>query len=67
MDGMASIEEKVEDYYKARLRSLGIKVFNKTDNVNKSIANALFESASKSGGSGMNYPDIKLLLDDNRQ
>lgn len=62
---MASIEEKVEDYYKARLRLLGIKVFNKTDSVNKSIANALSEAASKSGGSGMNYPDIKLLLDDN--
>lgn len=59
---MASIEEKVEEYFKALLDGLGIRHFGKTEEINSSITKALKEAASKSGGSGMNYPDIQLLL-----
>ena len=60
---MASIEEKVEDYYKALLDELGIRRFNKTEKINSSITKALEQAESKSGGSGMNYPDIQLFLE----
>lgn len=59
---MASIEEKVEEYFKALLDGLGIRHFGKTEEINSSITKALKKAASKSGGSGMNYPDIQLLL-----
>ncbi len=59
---MASIEEKVEEYYKALLDSLGIRHYAKTEPVNSAIADALRAADSKSGGSGSNYPDIQLLL-----
>ena len=59
---MASIEEKVEDFYKAELNRLEIKYFSKTEEINESVRNALKNAASKSGNSGNNYPDIKLLL-----
>lgn len=59
-----SIEEKVEEYYKDSLKKLGIKYYGKTQasDLNESIANALKEAPSKSGGSGNNYPDIMLML-----
>lgn len=53
---MASIEEKVEDYYKSLLDELGIRRFSKTEKINDSITNAFEQADSKSGGSGMNYP-----------
>ena len=59
---MASIEEKVEEHFKALLDSLGIRHFGKTEGINSSITKALKEAESKSGGSGMNFPDIQLLL-----
>lgn len=59
---MASIEEKVEEHYKAILDTLNIRHFGKTEGINDSITKALREFNSKSGGSGMNYPDIQLLL-----
>lgn len=62
---MASIEEKVEEHYKALLDSLGVRHYGKTEKINSVVANALRQSDSKSGGSGNNYPDIQLLLDDN--
>lgn len=62
---MASIEEKVEDYYKSLLDELGIRRFNKTEKINSSITKALEQAESKSGGSGMNYPDIQLFLENN--
>lgn len=46
---MASIEEKVEEYYKTELDSLGIKRYAKTEKVNDSIDNALKNANSKSG------------------
>lgn len=59
---MASIEEKVEEYYKALLDDLNIRHFGKTEEINSSITKALKDADSKSGGSGINYPDIQLLL-----
>ena len=60
-----SIEEQVEFYYKTKLEELGIRYYGKTENINESITNALNNSNSKSGGSGTNYPDIKLLVSAN--
>ena len=50
---MASIEEKVEEHYKAILDTLNIRHFGKTEGINDSITKALREFNSKSGGSGM--------------
>lgn len=63
---MASIEEKVEDFYKNQLQKYGIRSYGKTESMNPEIDNALKAYSSKSGGSGNNYPDIRLLLE-NRQ
>lgn len=60
---MASIEEKVEEYYKGLLDNIGVRHFAKTEKINDSIDNALKDAGSKSGGSGNNYPDIRCLLD----
>ena len=60
---MPSIEEKVEDHYKGLLKDkLGIKLYGKTEAINDSVADALAAAESKSGGSGKNYPDIQLFL-----
>ena len=59
-----SIEEKVEDIVKESLRSGKLKFFTKIESVNSEIDAALEKAPSKSGGSGKNYPDIRLLLDD---
>lgn len=59
-----SIEEKVEDIFKKQLDKYKIKYFTKTESINESIDNALKNSVSKSGGNGYNYPDIKLLIED---
>lgn len=59
---MASIEEKVEEYFKALLDDLHIRHYGKTEEINSSISKALRDADSKSGGSGANYPDIQLLL-----
>lgn len=56
---MASIEEKVEEYYKAELDNLEIRHYGKTEKVNNSISNALKNADSKSGGSGNNFPGIQ--------
>lgn len=61
---MKSVEEKVEYYYKKTLEKLNIRVYNKTDNVRDDIDRALTQAVSKSGGSGNNYPDMKLILVD---
>lgn len=62
---MGSIEDKVEGHFKVLLDSFNIRYFGKTEEINSSIAKALKEADSKSGGSGMNYPDIQLLLQNN--
>lgn len=58
-----SIEEQIEGYYKEKLKDLGIRFYAKNEPINTQISTALANSVSKSGGSGMNYPDIKLLLE----
>lgn len=60
---MASIEEKVEEYYKNKLDNLGIRHYGKTEKINKSIDDALKNADSKSGNKGNNYPDIRLFLE----
>lgn len=62
---MASVEEKVEEKYKRILNSLDVRHYGKTEEINPSITAALRQADSKSGGSGKNYPDIQLLLDNN--
>ena len=62
---MASIEEKVEEQYKKELDKLGVRHYGKTEKINDTITNALKAAVSKSGGSGNNYPDIQLLLENN--
>lgn len=59
---MASIEEKVEEQYKSILDILGVRHYGKTEKINPNIANALKNADSKSGGSGNNYPDIQLIV-----
>ena len=56
-----SIEEQVEDLAKKQL--VGVKYYTKTETINPEIEAALKVAPSKSGGSGSNYPDIKLLLE----
>lgn len=60
---MASIEEQIEGHYKGLLQALGVRYYGKTEQINSKISEALTNSLSKSGGSGKNYPDIKLLLE----
>ena len=60
---MASIEEKVEEYFKTIMDDLGIRHYGKTEAINDAITTALKEADSKSGGKGTNFPDIKLLLE----
>lgn len=62
---MASIEEKVEEYYKSVLDTLGIRHYGKTEKINDDIDKALKGAVSKSGGTGNNYPDIRIFLDNN--
>ena len=60
-----SIEEKVEEHYKKILDNLGIRHYGKTEKINSAIDNALKKSNSKSGGTGNNFPDIRLMLENN--
>lgn len=60
---MGSIEEKVEEHYKSMLDSLGIRHYGKTEKINQQIDSALQKAKSKSGNDGNNYPDIRLLIE----
>ena len=59
---MASMREKVEEYYKAQLDDLKIRHYGKAESVNRTIDDTLKKADSKSGNIGNNFPDIKLLL-----
>ncbi|MCR2104626.1 N-6 DNA methylase, partial [Campylobacter upsaliensis] len=59
---MVSIEERIEDRTKQQLKEFGISYYTKTESINSDIDSALAKYPSKSGGSGKNYPDIKLFL-----
>lgn len=56
-----SIEEQIEDWGKQQLREM--KYYTKTESINPEIETALKTAPSKSGGSGTNYPDIKLFIE----
>ena len=56
-----SIEEFVEDLCKMQLSD--VKYYTKTDMINEEIEKALKEYPSKRGGTGSNYPDIKLFIE----
>lgn len=56
-----SIEERVEDIAKEQLK--GLKLYTKTDDINPQIKEALDKYPSKTGGSGINRPDIRLLVE----
>lgn len=58
-----SAEEKVEDFFKKQLDSYQVKYYTKTESINDDIDEALKNAPSKSGGSGTNYPDIKVLIE----
>ena len=64
---MASIEEKVEEYYKKKLDGLGVRHYGKTEKINHAIQDALEKATSKSGGTGTNYPDIMLFLENSNK
>ena len=57
-----SIEELVEDNAKRQLEQYHVKAFGKNQSVNSEIDNALKKAPSKKGGTGSNYPDIKVLI-----
>ena len=57
-----SVEEQVEDTAKAWLTKYKLKTYTKTQSINSEIDTAMKKAPSKSGGSGGNYPDIRLLL-----
>ncbi|CRF50474.1 restriction enzyme BcgI alpha chain-like protein [Helicobacter heilmannii] len=59
---MPSQEETIEYGIKKELENLKIHPFAKTDSINDEIKRALEQAPSKGGGSGKNYPDLKLLL-----
>ena len=56
-----SIEEQIEDWGKKQLGKT--KYFTKTESINTEIETALKTAPSKTGGTGMNYPDIKLFIE----
>lgn len=56
-----SIEEQVEDWAKRQLHA--VKYYTKTEAINPEIDEALKKAPSKQGGTGANYPDIKLFIE----
>lgn len=56
-----SIEEQVEDWAKRQLHA--VKYYTKTEAINPEIDEALRKAPSKQGGTGANYPDIKLFIE----
>ncbi|WP_163532659.1 N-6 DNA methylase [Helicobacter suis] len=59
---MPSQEEDLEDLIKKELKTLQIPYFVKTKPIDEETKYALEQAPSKGGGSGRNYPDLKLLL-----
>lgn len=60
---MPSVEEKVEEYFKKILDANKVRHYGKTEKMNPAIASALKNTDSKSGGSGCNFPDIQMMLE----
>lgn len=59
MAKIKSIEEQIEDWAKNQLGQT--TYYTKNENINLEIDSALKIAPTKSGGSGTNYPDIKLF------
>ncbi|WP_163499718.1 HsdM family class I SAM-dependent methyltransferase [Helicobacter suis] len=59
---MSSQEERLEDLIKEELKTLQIPYYLKANPINEEIKYALEQAPSKGGGSGRNYPDLKLLI-----
>lgn len=59
-----SIESNIEDLANGWLKSYSLNYKLKNNPLNDEIDKALADYVSKSGGSGGNYPDAKLLLQD---
>ncbi|TSA79621.1 N-6 DNA methylase [Helicobacter mehlei] len=59
---MPSQEETIEYGIKKELEALNIAYYAKTAPINEETQRALEQAPSKSGGSGKNYPDLKLFL-----
>ncbi|WP_121021563.1 HsdM family class I SAM-dependent methyltransferase [Helicobacter vulpis] len=59
---MPSQEETIEYGIKKELEALNIAYYAKTAPIDGETQRALEQAPSKSGGSGKNYPDLKLLL-----
>ena len=59
-----SIEEQIEDIAKkSLLEDKTIKYYTKTESINAEIDEALKKAPSKKGGTGTNFPDIKLFIE----
>ena len=58
-----SIEEQVETSVKNELMSIGVHPYAKTEDINQEIKHALEIAPSKNGGTGNNYPDIKVFVE----
>lgn len=63
MGTVKSEHERVEDFFKKQLNSIGVKYYTKTESINSDIDNALKVAPSKSGNIGNNYPDIKVMIE----
>ncbi|BCZ16857.1 Type IIS restriction enzyme M protein Mod [Helicobacter sp. NHP19-003] len=59
---MPSQEETTEYEIKKELENLNIAYYAKTAPINEETQRALEQAPSKGGGSGKNYPDLKLFL-----
>ncbi|GLH58270.1 HsdM family class I SAM-dependent methyltransferase [Helicobacter ailurogastricus] len=59
---MPSQEETIEYGIKKELEALNIAYYAKTSAIDEDTQRALQKAPSKGGGSGKNYPDLKLLL-----
>lgn len=58
-----SVEEQVENWAKQQLHDIGVHAYAKTEPINSEIQEALAKWPSKSGGSGPNYPDLKVFIE----
>ncbi|MCL2082932.1 MAG: SAM-dependent methyltransferase [Oscillospiraceae bacterium] len=63
MPDKKSAEERVEDCIKQQLNAYKLRYFAKNESINSEIDEAMQKAPSKSGGSGGNYPDIRLLME----
>lgn len=64
MAKIQSIEPNIADLVNGWLKSYGLEYKLEQESLNYEIDKALNEYASKSGGTGGNIPDVKLLLQD---